>query len=246
MPSFGKLARHYDRLMHNVPYAMWASYYQLILASIEHDPDSVLDVCCGTGTVAEIMSQNGFHAAGVDLSPEMIREARRKAIEKDLEIDYFVADVTTMELGKQFDSAYSFFDSLNYITTPEGLHAAVQRTAAHLNRGGSFVFDLNTEFAFQEQMFDQREVHPNRRLRYEWTGTYDPESRLICVRMEFWTKEGEQFVEEHHQRAHPHDEVLTALRDAGFRHISAFDAYTMNPPRARSDRLHYVAWGLGE
>jgi len=244
MPSFGRLARHYDRLMHNVPYGMWASYYQLLLASIESDPDTLLDVCCGTGTVAEILHENGYRVAGVDLSAPMIEEARRKAKEKGLDVDYYVADATSMELGRKFDGAYSFFDSLNYIASPEGLRDAIARTAAHLNPDGSFIFDLNTEFAFTEQMFDMKETHPNRKLKYDWSGTYDPETRLIRVRMKFWTKEGEEFTEEHLQRAHPHEEVIAALRDAGFRHISAFDAYTMNPPRTRSDRLHYVAWGL--
>ena len=46
MASFGPIAPHYDLLMANVPYEMWAGYYRLLLAQHELAPDYLLDVCC--------------------------------------------------------------------------------------------------------------------------------------------------------------------------------------------------------
>ncbi|MBS1707433.1 MAG: class I SAM-dependent methyltransferase [Armatimonadetes bacterium] len=240
MPSFGPIAPHYDVLMANVPYEMWAGYYRLLLATIEHDPDTLLDVCCGTGNVAEIMVEAGYQVSGFDISPGMVEEAKRKAAAKGLAIDYAVADARTVELGRTFDGAFSFFDSLNYITELEGFRAAIRQVARHLEPGGSFVFDLNTAYAFEQAMFDQVELRRNAKIRYHWKGDYDPGTRIIRVDMEFW-RDDQEIRETHHQRAHSDTEVREALSDAGFTHIRVFESYTLDAPRKRSDRVHYTA-----
>jgi SAM-dependent methyltransferase len=240
MQSFGPIAPFYDELMKQVPYDMWAGYYLLLLAQIDSSPDTVLDVCCGTGTVSELMDEQGFQVTGFDLSAKMIAEAKLKAKAKKLDIDYFVGDARNFDLGKKFDGAFSFFDSLNYITDLEGLRAAIAQVAKHLIPGGSFIFDVNTAFAFEEKLFDQQHLDRRSPVRYKWRGEYDEDTRIIRVHMDFW-KDGEHYVETHVQRAHRHEEIFEALEDAGFKIIQCYDSYTLNPPRARSDRVHYAA-----
>ncbi len=240
MSAFGPIAPHYDVLMASVPYGMWAGYYRLLLATIEHDPDTLLDVCCGTGNLAEIMADSGYVVTGFDISPGMIEEARRKSKSRDVQIEYRVADARTVDLGAMFDGAFSFFDSLNYIVELEGFRSAVARVARHLGPGGSFVFDLNTAYAFEAAMFDQVELRRNAKIRYKWTGDYDPATRIINVDMRFW-RDGEEITETHVQRAHSDQEVREALADAGFDQVRVFESYTLDPPRRRSDRVHYAA-----
>ncbi|MBX3112481.1 MAG: methyltransferase domain-containing protein [Fimbriimonadaceae bacterium] len=240
MASFGPIAPHYDVLMANVPYDMWAGYYRLLLATIEHQPDRLLDVCCGTGNVAELMVEAGYEVVGFDIAPGMVDAARRKAAEKGLDIGYHVADARTVDLGQTFDGAFSFFDSLNYVADLDGFRAAVDRVAKHLEPGGSFIFDLNTSYAFEEAMFDQVELRRNAKIRYQWKGDYDPSTRVIHVDMTFW-RDGEEIHETHVQRAHSDEEVRQALADAGFTQVRAFESYTLDPPRKRSDRVHYAA-----
>src|SRR5688500_3574156 len=107
--------------MEAVPYRMWVGYYLLLLAHQNSKPKRMLDVCCGTGTVAELLTEEGFKLAGFDLSEPMIKEARRKAAKKNLNIRYEVMDAAVFDMGEQYESAYSFFDSLNYITDPDRL-----------------------------------------------------------------------------------------------------------------------------
>ncbi|MCU0317292.1 MAG: class I SAM-dependent methyltransferase [Fimbriimonadaceae bacterium] len=240
MESFGPIAPHYDVLMANVPYDSWAGYYRLLLSVLELDPDRILDACCGTGTVAELLTVAGYQVSGFDLSAAMIDQARAKAAAKGLEIPYWVADATGLDLGQTFEGVYSFFDSFNYITTLEGFRSAVARVAAHLEPGGSFIFDLNTAYAFEAQMFDQRDRRARAKIQYEWQGSYCPESRLIEVNMTFW-RDGQEFKEVHRQRAHSDEEVRQALEDGGFTSVRSFDSYTLDKPRKRSDRIHYCA-----
>ncbi len=236
--SFGPVAPYYDELMRSVPYRMWTSYYLLLLAHQNVRPKRVLDVCCGTGTMCELLVDEGMTMAGFDLSGGMIEEARRKAVKKDLDIRYEVADARTVDMGDEYEAAFSFFDSLNNILEPEGVFQSFQRVAAHLPPGASWIFDLNTAYAFEEAMFDQRSGGRSR-LKYDWKGDYDKATRIITVDMKFWL-DGEAFTEVHRQRAHPKDEVVAMLEEAGFGDIRAFHSYTLNPVRLKSDRIHYT------
>ncbi|HMS56583.1 MAG TPA: methyltransferase domain-containing protein, partial [Fimbriimonadaceae bacterium] len=119
--SFGPIAPFYDVLMAQVPYRMWMSYYLLLLAHQVVRPRKVLDVCCGTGTLCEMLAEEGFNMTGFDLSAAMIERAREKALARGMDIRYECSDAATVELGETFEGAYSFFDSLNYITDPDNL-----------------------------------------------------------------------------------------------------------------------------
>lgn len=240
MSSFGPIAPHYDVLMANVPYDMWAGYYRLLLTTLDADPDRLLDVCCGTGSVSELMAEAGYQVTGFDLSEAMISEARRKETEFGRGIRYEVADACDFELAETFEGAYSFFDSLNYIASLDGLRQAISRVGAHLEPGGSFIFDVNTSYAFETRMFDQSDMRKRSLIKYDWTGDYDLESRMIKVKMKFWRNE-QEFTETHIQRAHSDDEIKDALRDGGFDWVRVYDSYTLDPPDSESDRVHYVA-----
>lgn len=234
------MAAFYDLLMDTVPYEMWVSYYLLLLAQQDVHPKRILEVCCGTGTMSELLTHEGFELAGFDLSEPMIRKARQKALEDGLSIRYEVADAAEFDMGETYDAAFSFFDSLNYITEPERLQMAFHRVAAHLPTGGSWIFDLNTEYAFDNQMFDQENLKKKAPIRYKWVGDWDPEARLIHVYMKFWA-DGQEFEEVHVQRAHSDEEVREMLKRAGFGQIRCYHSYTLNPPRYASDRVHYTA-----
>jgi ubiquinone/menaquinone biosynthesis C-methylase UbiE len=238
--SFTEVAAHYDELMKAVPYRMWVGYYLLLLSHQNAHPKTILDVCCGTGTMCDFLTREGYRMAGVDLSAEMIREAKKKAGRNRQEIDYFVGDASKFELHQQFDAALSFFDSLNNIIDEAKLLAAFKQIAKHVKPGGSFIFDVNTAYAFETDLFDQESLKQSNKLRYQWKGDWDPDTRLITVTMNFW-KNGEEFQEVHQQRAYTDEELRSMLAEAGFEEVRAFHSYTLNPPRHKSDRLHYCA-----
>lgn len=237
VPSFGPIAEYYDDLMGQVPYEMWADYFELLLLTMEKSPKSMLDVCCGTGTVAELMCKRGYEVSGIDLSEPMIIEAQRKAAEMAFPIEYRACDAANFDFGRQFDAAYSFFDSFNYITDLGHLEKAFINIARHLPAGAPLIFDLNTPFAFEQKMFDQEDTRKKTTVKYKWRGDYDARTRIIRVEMDFWVGDKE-FKEVHVQRAHSRDEIFEALWRAGFENVMAYDSYTLDPPRKRSDRVH--------
>lgn len=238
--AFQQIAPYYDELMSGVPYRMWVGYYLLLLSTKSQHPKTLLELGCGTGTLCELLHDEGFKVTGLDVSEPMILKATEKAKESNRKIAYSVQNASSFRFTKKFDGIFSFFDSLNNILEPNELQQAFATAFKHLNRGGTFAFDLNTSYAFEKKMFDQQSKRKDASLHYKWTGHWDKESRVITVTMQFWYK-GKEFTEVHHQHAYEPDEVLTMLSNAGFTGINAYNSYGLDPPRANSDRVHYIA-----
>lgn len=65
----------------------------------------VLDAGCGTGEHALLAAQLGLDATGIDGVSGAIRQARRKAADRDLSARFLVWDALRLaELGEQFDT----------------------------------------------------------------------------------------------------------------------------------------------
>lgn len=231
------VAPYYETLMRSVPYGMWLEYLRLHWSLAGIEPRRVLEICCGTGKLSRMLAQQGYDVQGVDKSAAMIREARALAEADGMNIPFHCADAAEFHLNSTFDAAFSFFDSLNNIVEMEQFQAALTNVKRHLNPGGHFLFDLNTEYAFEQGMFDQEESDPEEPIRYRWKSTWDPATRICTIHMEFQTADG-RFEETHVQRAYTEREVVDAMLMAGFIDIGLYDSYTLNRPHSRSDRIH--------
>jgi len=96
---------------------------------------SLLDVGCGTGLHLAEFARLGYAARGVDADVNMVTLARAR--EPELDVD--LGDMRTLDLGARFDAVTALFAVLAYARTPDHLHEAVARLAAHLAPGGILV-----------------------------------------------------------------------------------------------------------
>lgn len=247
--QFTILATHYDELMDVVPYESWVEYVMLLWELAEVKPRRVLDCACGTGNVSFELARQGYDVMGVDLSSDMIVSAQRK-VEAEawagaLPLRFLQSDLTNFDLGEKFDGGTCLFDSLNYILDPEKLQQAFAQIAKHMETGGVFIFDFNTPYAFEANLFTQRSRDPRRNLHYDWRANYNPETRICEVTMLFerHTQSGivQAFSEVHHERSYSRAEITAMLVQTGWRLLKVYDAYTTNPPHDRSERWYFVA-----
>ena len=70
------------------------------LAKLVPSGGSVLDLCCGTGTMACFLAEQGAGVVGIDLSPRLIGQARREAAKRGVAVEYRCGNVLTCELGE--------------------------------------------------------------------------------------------------------------------------------------------------
>lgn len=100
----------------------------------------VLDVGCGVGRWSTLLAGRGGVVTGVDLSPTMIAEARRRAELQDVSsrCRFLVQDLAQLDAGDTFDLILGV-TVLQHILDPEALRSAAQRMADHLAPGGRMV-----------------------------------------------------------------------------------------------------------
>jgi ubiquinone/menaquinone biosynthesis C-methylase UbiE len=70
----------------------------------------ILDVCCGTGTVAQELVSRGFTVTGIDASEEMLRYA----VKEVPKAEFLVADARDFAFPPMFDAALCTFDTLSW------------------------------------------------------------------------------------------------------------------------------------
>lgn len=244
--QFGELAPYYNQLMSGVPYKLWVNYIQRILSDLNYTPKTILDVACGTGTVSEILSDKGFKVTGIDLSADMIEVAKKHKSE----VDYLVADASTMQLNKKFDMAISLFDSLNYITNDNVLAQAMKRVSEHLVEGGLFIFDVNTIYALSKNFFNQANLESTFYPKYVWRSNYDKSTRICTVNMSFQVLDEnndlKEFKEVHIQKGYPLDALSAMMKNAGFEVVEVYQAYKFTKPNRRSDRVYFIGRKIDE
>ena len=97
-------------------------------------PKSVLDAGCGTGRVGRELARRGLDVVGADIDPEMLDTARRKAAA----VDWHLADLATVDLGRNFD-AIVLAGNVMIFLEPGTEAAVVANMARHLEPGGHLI-----------------------------------------------------------------------------------------------------------
>src|SRR5882757_344928 len=73
----------------------------------------VLDVACGTGNLAVIAARHGGSVWGIDIACNLIHQARIRAAEERLRINYMEADAEALPFDDgQFDLVVSMFGAM--------------------------------------------------------------------------------------------------------------------------------------
>lgn len=264
-------AQVYDELMEDVPYEKWADMlHELILRygitkpSVICDTDTedfteeeklasernlVLDLCCGTGTVTELMAEKGYDLIGVDGSEEMLNQAVEKRDKSGHEILYLCQDMRELDLYSTVGTIYCLYDSLNYLLTKEDIAKVFRLAAGFLYPEGLFIFDFNTTHKYGDILGDGVMAEDRGKLSFIWDNLYDPATcqneAVLTVFRE--TEDGSglfrKISEIHEQRGYTLAEILDLLAQAGLSVVKAFDLDTgeERPAEEASERIFIVA-----
>jgi SAM-dependent methyltransferase len=110
-----------------------ADIHQAVLERLDPQPGRrLLDLACGTGAVAELAATAGADVVGIDIAPTLIEQAKARAAELELDIDYRVGDVEALELeDESFDLVAS---TCGVMFAPD--HRAVARELARVTKPG--------------------------------------------------------------------------------------------------------------
>ena len=112
--------------------AVRAAWRELLRDLLPPPPARVADLGCGTGTLALLLTEEGYDVTGVDVSPEMVRRARAKAPA----VEFVVADASAPPLDP---ASYDVVLSRHVLWAMPDPGAALERWARLLREGGRLV-----------------------------------------------------------------------------------------------------------
>lgn len=249
MSIYERYAEIYDR-SGQIGFSLRAiPYLQELLARRGFEGHTMLDLACGTGTVALAFAQLGWRVYGVDASRAMLAQARAKAEEAGASLLLSQQDMRSFILPEPVDLVTCLFDSLNYLVAIEDLQATFARVAAHLRPGGLFICDMNTIWALREIWDHNTYFQDGEDLSIVMQSEYSEEAQIVAVKVvAFVRRDGlyERIEETHIERGYPERSVSAAMERAGLAVLECFEAFTFDPPNSRSPRLLWVATRAGE
>ncbi len=138
---------------------------------------SLLDVGCGTGIHANLLSKH-YQVEGLDIEQKMLAAARKNYPK----IRFQQGDMVNFKLGRNFDVIVCLFSAIGHVKTKTRLQRAIKSMSQHLLPGGVLLV---------EPWFTPDQWHPGR----VYTTQVD-KSDLKIVRMSFSSQKGSlSFVE---------------------------------------------------
>ena len=242
MDSYTWLADSYDLLTADVDYARWADYLEWHFRRQPAPVRTVVELACGTGSLARILAGRGYDVTAVDLSPDMLSVAAQKC--EGLPVLFLCQDMSRLALMGQVDAVVCCLDSVNYVTRPAALRRAFQRVWRYLAPGGLFLFDAKTPQALEEAD-GQVYLDETEQVYCVWRGEYSPKRRICGYGIDLfrrrpdgsWDRGGEY----HQEYAYTPQELEDWLRQAGFAQVRQYGDLKKRAPRAGEMRIFFAA-----
>lgn len=103
---------------------------------------SVLELGSGTGHKLIPIASDGYPCTGLELAPAMLAEARCKAAERGVEVEWVEGDMRAFDLGRTFDLVIIAANSLLHLHEADELVDCFRSVRQHLSPGAVVALDV--------------------------------------------------------------------------------------------------------
>lgn len=237
--AYEVFADFYDKLTGNVGYSERAEYILSVFDKLGHEAGLTLDLACGTGSLTLELKKKGVDVYGIDGSPDMLSVALQKASEAGEQILYLCQRMQSIDLYGTIDTCICTLDSINHMTNPADVQKTFDRVSLFMNKGGVFLFDVNTVYKHRQVLADNVFVFDTDEVYCVWQNT-PAEDNIVKISLDFFIPEGENYyriTEEFSERAYTVQELEAMLAKAGFKVECVFGDMTLSSPKEDEQRL---------
>ncbi|MDY4635004.1 MAG: class I SAM-dependent methyltransferase [Candidatus Limivicinus sp.] len=220
MSCYRFLAPWYDKLTGDVPYTRFADFYEAEFRRNGGEFKLLLDLCCGTGTLTDVLSRRGYEMIAVDSSVEMLMEAQSKSAGLETPPLFLCQDAAALDLYGTVDAAVCSLDGMNYIP-PEDLPEVFRRLWLFVRPGGLLIFDIRTP-EFLRSLDGDVFVDEQEDVLCLWRADFEEALPAIIYGMDIFSRQGrlwQRESEEHVEYAHEPAALQALLEQTGFHDV---------------------------
>ena len=217
--AYDPIAGVYNRHWGSFADRIYPVLHRLVLRN-SPSGSAVLDLCCGTGQLAAVLSEKGYDVTGVDGSAEMIEIARKNAPD----VAFLVQDARELSLDRRFAAVFSTFDSLNHVMTLDELEQVFRNVHSVLKADGCFEFDLNMEEGYRQRWRGSFGIVEDDHVCVARSSS-DEEERVGRMDLTVFASEGTGWKRKDVsliQRWYQETDIIERLRSAGFGEVRTF------------------------
>lgn len=241
-PPYSILAEAYDEIMEDKFYMEMQEYFLRIKEKYNIEGQSVLDMCCGTGKFSITLAKMGYEVTGLDISTEMLELAHHRFGER---VNFIKGDMRTLKFSSKFDMICCVYDSINYLVNFIDLSKTMNSVYRTLNKGGYFIFDVNTIYWLRKIWGNSLKERNFRKGTSIWKCSWDEKKKINTLTINFFVKSEagtpNQYVEIHREKGFSKENIQRVLGLAGFGWFEIFECFTFHPASEGNARWMIIA-----
>jgi len=193
---------------------------------------SILELCCGTGRLTIPVAKAGYNISGVDIMSSMLEQAKVKAMESNLEINFIQADIRSLELHKKYDLIFIPFNSIHHLYRNADLFQTLKVVKNHLKENGLFLlycFNPNIQYIVESEK-EQKEIaeyttKDGRKVLIKQKMRYENKSQINRIEWHYFINDKFDSIQNLDMRLYFPQELDTYLQQNGFRIIHKFGSF---------------------
>lgn len=209
---------------------------------------NILDTGCGTGNYSIELARRGYIVTGLDISRELISEAKKKSESKSLPLKFEIGDILKLSSTQKFDGILCR-GVLNDIIDDKSRREVFFSFACALRKNGVLILDVREWNSTvirktKEPVFEKSVETDKGKLTFRSFTQLDNKTRRMLVNERYTIeKDDEDIVSEYNfiMQCWTKEELHNNLVNTGFGSIVYFGDYDRNIQMGSTDRIVAVA-----
>jgi len=195
---------------------------------IEKYGDPTLELACGTGRVTIPLAKEGVDITGLDISETMLKRAREKAKEMEIDLELIKGDMRNFSLDRSFNTILLPFNTMQRLIELKEYESLFSKVRQHLSKEGRFIFEifnpdfdiivdaLNEDSEEESEVIDYENPYGEGKVQITEETDYDPTDHILDLHWYYYIDDELEAVKDWNIRILFPKEIDAILRYNGF------------------------------
>ncbi|CVH78725.1 Mg-protoporphyrin IX methyl transferase [Clostridiales bacterium CHKCI006] len=229
--SYNQFAWYYDSLMEP---QFYLDYFHFINRQTTYH--QVLELGCGTGSLAVLLADRASQIDATDISEEMLAIAAKK--HPHAHIRYQQLDMCKLDCQENYDLVLCLCDSLNYVKGLTAQLDVLHRAYQAIKPGGTLIFDVNSMHKLEVTQTDYREEQEDEDFYFYWHSYRSDVHELSHLVVIEDLNSDERMEEKQTQYVYELKDYLAGLQKLSWQSIAYYSDFERYDPQ--KDRIQFV------
>ena len=151
--------------------------------------------------------------------------------------------MANFNINRKFDLILCMLDSINHIVEYKRLIECFKSVQNHLNNNGIFIFDINTEYKFENVLSNNVFYQVDDEISYIWQNNFSTNTKVCEFDITIFVKSGDKydrFDDLHWERAYSVGEIEEAIKYTDIEIINKYSDINLSKIYNKNERIFFI------